>query len=205
MKKLIIPLIIIVLLAIGVYYYIFIYKVDNKTDNNNTDNKTTEVTAGNYKLINNPTKYQKTVFNELKEILETENYLGEDLASSIVKNFIAEFYTLSTVNSKEVRGTQFVPDVLKDRFVAFGSDVYNYYAYYTNKDDLEVKSIDITDVDVITYDYDDDLNEIDSVNDLEGFEITTDWKYKDNTENKTVVTIVKWDENYSVIKVDNEE
>ncbi len=204
-KKLLIPLIIILLITVGVSYYIFIYKESDNDSGNNNNNETTEVTAGIYKLVNKPTKYQKEIFNELKEILESENYEEEDLAVSLVKNFIVEFYTLSNVESKDVRATQFISDDLKERFVAFGSDVYTYYAYYENKDDLEVESIEVTDTEKISYDYKDDLGEIESKDNLDGYEITVNWKYKDNSEHESAVTIVKWDDNYSIVKVENKE
>ncbi len=199
MKKIFIILVFLGILVIG-NYYLFFYNKDDKNDNT----KEVEVTAGKYKLVSKPTKYQKKVFNELKDLVEAEEYDDEDLAECITKNFIAEFYTLSNVESRDVRGTQFVADDLKERFISFGQDIYNYYAYYTDKKSLEVKSIEITNTKAITYDYKDDLKKIPSKNDLKGYEITTNWSYKDNTNQKTVVTIVKWNEDYSIMKVNND-
>lgn len=162
-----------------------------------------EITISNYKLVKNPTNFQKEVFNELKTILEKEDYSNQELAEVLAKNFLVEFYNLSNVTSRDVRGLQFVATELQDRFKEFGWNIYNFYPYYENIKDLEITDVEITKTKAITYDYIDDLKVVPNRNDLSGYEVTFDWNYKDNVKNTTIITIVKWNENYSIIKVQN--
>ena len=206
-KNKIILLIIAILVAITM---LILLMLGNQKEENNTakedkveTKEENKVTAGSYTLVNAPTTYQRELFDELKDILDNSEATDQELAQILAKNFIAEFYTLSNVTSKDVRGTQFVPEVLRNRFVEYGNDIYNYYQYYTNRKDLEVTEITITNTKSIQYNYVDDLKQVASKSNLSGYEITMNWTYKDDSDYTTKVTIVKWDNNYSIVKVEN--
>ncbi len=196
-----------VLIVIGVSTFFILKSLFNGKKKIEIATKTppvaSKVTAGIYTMMEDSTNYQKAVFNELKVLLEQPSYTDQALAEVIAKNFIVEFYNLSNVNSKYVRGGQFVAPELKPRFETFGKDIYDYYQYYPNIKTLEVKDIKITNTKTITYDYIDDLKLVASKKGLNGYLLTVSWSYIDNTKNITKVTIVKWNENYSIVKVDN--
>lgn len=202
-KMIIIRLIVLFIIFIALFIGIKSYLNRNIDIPVEVNEEPIKVTAGIYTLIDNPTKYQSKVFNELKLLLEKETYSDEDIAKSITKNFIAEFYTLSNVKSKDVRGTQFVPIELRDRFKEFGSDIYDYYVYYINRADLEVVKANITKVQTTKYNYIDELKVIASKKDLAGYIMSVNWSYKNNKSYLTNITIVKWDDNYYIVKVDN--
>lgn len=207
---LLLALAITIVIMILVTWLVFFSKPNTeKNDQNNNDTNQNEVpkvekyTAGTYTRIDNPTAYQKEIFDELKNVIEDETFSDQALAEAISKNFIAEFYNLSNVSSKDVRGTQFVPTELVDRFKKFGADIYNYYQYYKNIKDLEVGNIEVANTKSITYNYKDDMGQIQPKSSLKGYEITVDWSYKDKTNYSTKITIVKWNDQYSVVKVTN--
>lgn len=154
-----------------------------------------------YKISSNATEYQITLNDELNELVETEGYDEKVLAQLIAKNFIAEFYTLSNVNSRSPGGLQFVPVELKERFEEFASDIYDFYSYYDNRDELIVSDITITNTKSITYTYDDDLNQIATKKNLSGYEITMTWKY--DTVNTTKLKVIKWNDEYGIVSVQN--
>jgi hypothetical protein len=175
----------------------------NKKETVEIPSDSEDVTASVYTLIKNPTNYQKEVFNELKTLLESKDYSDKDLALVLAKNFLVEFYNLSNVTSKDVRGLQFVATELQNRFKEFGWNIYNFYPYYENIKDLEITGATITKTKAITYDFVDDLKIVTNRNDLSGYEVTLEWYYKDEVKNTTIITIVKWDDSYSIIKVQN--
>ena len=201
-KKTIVLLIVLTIIAISSVILAISLANKNNTVDVPKDNEE-EVSISNYKLVKSPTNFQKEVFNELKAILEKEDYSNQELAEAIAKNFLVEFYNLSNVTSRDVRGLQFVASELQDRFKEFGWNIYNFYPYYENIKDLEIIDAEVIKTKAITYDYVDDLKIVANRNDLSGYEVTFEWHYKDNVKNTTTITIVKWDDNYSIIKVQN--
>lgn len=203
MKKKKIFIIIIAILVIGAAITFFLLMPKKEAPKNEEPKVEEKVTAGIYNRVINPTNYQKTIFEELKVAVSTTPVDEKALALAIAKNFMVEFYNLSNVTSKDVRAIQYVAIDLQDRYKAFGKEVYDYYLYYKNIKNLEVKNLEITLTKEIEYDYKDDLGLVKSKSDLPGYVITINWSYKDNTSYVTKLTIVKWDDNYSVVKVDN--
>jgi len=86
-----------------------------------------------YTLRRNPTEYQIELFELLvhahDQFYETES--DEDLksyASAIVRNFVADFFTLSNKNSRsDVGGLQFFTEDLVDNFRSFAIDEFYLY------------------------------------------------------------------------------
>ena len=89
--------------------------------------------ANDYELRNNATEYQRDLFNELLQASERYNLVSTDdsllsYASSIVQNFVADFFTLSNKNSRnDVGGSQFISSDVKDRFLE--SAINEFYLY----------------------------------------------------------------------------
>ena len=86
-----------------------------------------------YELRMNATEYQIELFEELIpahnqfEALGTDEAL-QDYASAIVKNFVADFFTLSNKESRsDIGGVQFFSDDVVDHFTADAMD--NFYLY----------------------------------------------------------------------------
>lgn len=112
--KIVLVLILINVLIIGGY---FIY-----LKNKNVEKKENEVLVVDqidsfgYVLDNNKNDYYKSIFKELKSVLNEKEINYEEYAKSITKLFVTDLYTLSTkVSSSDVGGKEFVyKDFQKD-------------------------------------------------------------------------------------------
>lgn len=97
-------LIVIIIAGIGV---IAVSKMVGNENNNPVGNSTVVSSSKEiYSIRSNATEYQKEVYEELKEALKSEDQ--QLIAEALVKNFVADFYTLSNKSIKnDVGGTQF--------------------------------------------------------------------------------------------------
>lgn len=80
-----------------------------------------------YVLDNNKNDYYKSLFQELKNVLNQEEINYEDYSKSIAKLFISDLYTLSNkVSSSDVGGLEFVySDFRKDFLSITKTTLYN--------------------------------------------------------------------------------
>lgn len=106
-----------------------------------------------YKLNSNATETQKLLFEELKTNLRDSETTPEILAGTIVKNFIADFYTWSNKQgSFDVGGLQYVyaPNTLYIQTEAkafFYKDLSHYINEFGSENLLKVSSVNIKYVD----------------------------------------------------------
>lgn len=72
--------------------------------------KTVDTIKGyDYKLAENETKYYKSLFKELKKILEKDALDEQEYAKVISQLFVADFYNLDNkVSKSDIGGTQFI-------------------------------------------------------------------------------------------------
>lgn len=102
-----------------------------------------------YVLSNSATDYQKTVFDELDEMLKKADKTDYDVVALIVKNYIADFYTWTNKQgSHDVGGLQFVfgPSTLyiqQEAKALFYKDVSYYMETYGAENLLEVENVNI--------------------------------------------------------------
>lgn len=197
-KKVILFFVIVIVILLGINFI-----TNKKPSTTILKEPKTILKADNYILLDKATSLQKKEFKKLKDIVENENSKDEDLVSAISINFLLEYYNFSNISGKEVNGTQYVPNELVERFKTFGKKIYNFYDY-NNVKELEIVDIDVVEMSKINYNFIDDLKEINDRKNLNGYELELKWKYKNNNYNNTVITIVKWDDNYCVIKLENQ-
>lgn len=92
-----------------------------------------ELPPTEYVLRRNPTEYQIELFEILAyahdQFYETESDADlKDYAAAIVRNFVADFYTLSNKSSRtDVGGIQFFSEDIEDNFRSYAIDTFYLY------------------------------------------------------------------------------
>ncbi|MCM1370804.1 MAG: hypothetical protein NC181_02795 [Clostridium sp.] len=77
----------------------------------------------NYKLESSATKYQKSLFKELSELLSKEDYSIEEYAKLISKLFVTDFYTLDNkLNKNDIGGLQYIYSYFKEDFISYSKE-----------------------------------------------------------------------------------
>ena len=118
----------------------------------------------------------KTYFEELKEVLNSEEVDMEKYASVLGKLFITDFYTLETkVTSSDIGGVEFVhPEILDNFKMNAGDTIYNHVknnVYGDRTQELpKVKSVEVISVEKNKYSY----NNVE----YDGFKLTLSWEYE---------------------------
>ncbi len=99
-------LIVIVALVIGVIMFL---TKDKKEDNTIKVETADKIEGYDYTLRSDATKYYKSLFKELKEVLEAEDIDEAKYADAVSKLFVADFFNLDNKMSKnDIGGLQFV-------------------------------------------------------------------------------------------------
>lgn len=131
MKKLrIIRNIVLVLILINVLviagYFVYIKKTDS-TKKEDTVLVVDKIDKFGYVLDNNQNDYYKTLFDELKDVLNQEEIDYSEYSKCISKLFISDLYTLSNkVSSSDVGGLEFVYSEFKKDFLSIAkTTLYN--------------------------------------------------------------------------------
>ena len=108
-----------------------------------------QINNNRYVLRDTATDVQKEYFNELKDLMENNTGTGEDIAGSIVKNFVADFYTFSNkLGQYDVGGMYYVfaPQrqtiyiQARDQFYKY---INNYINQYGAEALLEVENVEV--------------------------------------------------------------
>lgn len=103
-------LLIVILLVIGSIGFIVYKKMNKKVEPEIPQIEVVDsIDNFDYELNDNETEYYNGLFNELKDLLKTEDYDMFDYAVLVGKLFLADFYNLDNkVMKSDVGGTQFV-------------------------------------------------------------------------------------------------
>ena len=118
-KKITIFVVIVILLVLLIVSGILFLNKDKGNDSKKKKEiKTLETIKGyDYELKENETKYYKSLFKELKKVLEADEVDEEKYAQLVSQLFIADFYNLENKISKsDIGGTQFVYKDFRDDF-----------------------------------------------------------------------------------------
>lgn len=166
-------LIIVIISIIGVKVFKdFIIKDNKVISKNNLD--TLELYG--YTLDDMDSELYKEYFNELKDILSSEEVNFEEYAKVMVKLFVTDFYTLDTkLTSSDIGGVEFIPSDMVSNFkMNAGDTMYNHVKtniYGDRKQDLpKVKSVTIEDISELSYTY----NE----KEYSGYKVKASWEYE---------------------------
>lgn len=170
----------------------FIYK----TINQDTSIPKREINTDEYySLRNNATVYQKEIYKNLIEAIET-NAKSEEAVSLLAQNFVADFYTWTNKHRlNDVGGIQFVLEDLKtDAYKSAQDTIYQDVLYYveneTIQNTLEVESVNIKSLEKIQFFIHDEESEEEHFNEetwenmkgyyVDAYELSVNWTYIDN-------------------------
>lgn len=170
----ILVVLLIVVLSIGAYKYFF--KSDKKEEQKNVTTVVSTIEEYGYTLDDRDTEYMKTTYEELKNILSSEEIEEEEYAKTLAKLFIIDFYTLNNkINKYDVGSLEYILSDKVDMFKTKAMDtMYNDIIDNTYKDrvqelpeitNVEILSIETTEVEV-------------GEQTLEGYKIKMTYTYK---------------------------
>ncbi len=148
-------LVLCVLSIIAVVINIVVVANNSSSSDDVLDNKTTLTANAMYVVPSNPTKYQETLYKELSELIDGYDFDAQakddqknlDIVISVVKNFIADFYTWTNKSSSYSVGGQMF--VYGDQVITFQShardtyykDLDGYIAQYGRSNLPEVNEV----------------------------------------------------------------
>ena len=176
-KILLISIVVIILLAIlGV---VVVKSTPQKKENDEPVKVINEVEKFGYQLKETKSKRYKTMFDELKKILQEETVDEQKYVSKLTEMFIYDFYTLDDKTAKtDVGGVDFVYKGALENFLVKAQDTYYKYLesniYNNRNQDLpEVDTITIEGIINQAYAYGDK-------NDDNAFIVKANWTYTKN-------------------------
>lgn len=142
-----------------------------------------------YELNDNETEYYNKLFNELKDLLSTEDYDMFDYAVLVGKLFLADFYDLdSKVMKSDVGGIQFVYSDFRSDFISGAMDtVYRNVdsnVYGDRKQSLPVvDNVEKTSIERKLFEYNGDI-------DYDAYHVNLKISYKEDLGYPTDVLLV---------------
>lgn len=132
--NLFILLLVIFLIALLIILFSLVKKTFKKSSGKVEDVKVVDTIDNfEYSLEDNKTDYYKKLFNELKEILSSDNVNEEEYAKIITKLFVADFYDLNSKSSKsDIGGTKFIHSDFQSQFEKKAKSKEGIYYYVKN-------------------------------------------------------------------------
>ena len=99
-----------------------------------------EIEGYDYTLSSNATKYYKSLFKELKEVLEADEVDEAKYADLVTKLFVCDFYNLDNkINKNDIGGVQFVYKDFRDDFKKLAADsIYKNVSYGDREEELPI-------------------------------------------------------------------
>lgn len=184
-KKIIIVILAIIVLIAGVF--VIKQKLSGKKEQ--TVKVVDKLDKYGYTLEDNATSYQKELFKELKEVLNSKSIDEEAYAKLVSQSFLADYFSLNSKLSKNnVGGVQYVYKDYQDNCIKQSTDtVYKYVEsniYGNRKQELPVvKNVEVTNVTQDSYDY---LEETDD----KAFSVDLTITYEKDMGYQTTATLV---------------
>lgn len=148
-----------------------------------------EISEYGYQLKDNKSEAYKKLFQELKEVLESDSIDEEAYAKLISQMFIMDFYTLDDKVAKtDVGGADFVHSEEREDFLEQAMDtVYKYVEsnlYGDRKQELPtVKEVVVDQIETIEFDYLDQT-------DANAYQVSVSWDYKKDLGYETEATLI---------------
>lgn len=154
-RLLILFLLIIVIIAGGLWF--FLGRKEEKQPQTTTVVETLDDYG--YSLRSDATSLSKSLFEELKKVLNQEPINEEEYAKLVARSFIADFYTLDNkVTNNDVGGAQYFYSAVRDNFILSAQDsIYKYVEsdlYGDREQELPiVTAVDVVSVSQTSYTY----------------------------------------------------
>ena len=191
-KKKIVVLVILLLfifIGLGVYVYFKFMKPKPVEQQPTVFEVTNQIDSYGYTLEDRDTELFKTNFEELKSLLNEEDYDKEKYVSLVSKLFIIDLYTINNKISRyDVGGLEYVYSGARESLKSVAED--SIYKTVENNIDKsrtqklpEVSSIEVSSVETYTFKMPDDTTS-------EGYKVKLSWEYKESLGYDTSGTIV---------------
>ena len=160
-----------------------------------------------YYMRGNATEYEKSLFEELKEVLSIEDVVEEDYARIIAKLFISDLFTLSNkYSSSDISSSQYVYSSYQETFELMVKDTI-YANIEINLDSKRTQNLpSVTNIEVLSIDKDSFLLESEDL-ELEAFNIVANISYEEDLGYPTTyeIVMVKNNELLQVVKAQEVE
>lgn len=197
-KRLIILFVVIALLAIGCF---LIFKMLKKDDVQENVNVVDSISEYGYNLDDRDTELMKSTYEELKNILNSDEIDYEKYADTLARLFVIDLFTMNNkINKYDVGGTEYVyPDAIENFKLNVEDTIYKHMENNSSgkrKQNLpEVSSIDVLSTEVGEYTIGDTDTFDAYIVDL-AWEYASDLGYDDNA----TVTLVKMEDKLYVVE-----
>lgn len=197
-KRLIILFVVIALLAIGCF---LIFKMLKKDDVQENVNVVDSISEYGYNLDDRDTELMKSTYEELKNILNSDEIDYEKYADTLARLFVIDLFTMNNkINKYDVGGTEYVyPDAIENFKLNVEDTIYKHMENNSSgkrKQNLpEVSSIDVLSTEVGEYTISDTDTFDAYIVDL-AWEYASDLGYDDNA----TVTLVKMEDKLYVVE-----
>lgn len=184
-----ISLILVVIIIIGVKFTLEFLVKDDK--NVVTKKELDSLELYGYTLDDYDSDLYKEYFNDLKSTLNSKEVNYEDYAKEIVKLFVSDFYTLDNkLTSSDIGGVEFIPSDMVENFKMHAGDtMYNHVKTNIYGDRVQklpiVKSVEVTNIENITYTYKD--------KEYSAYKVNARWEYQEDLgyKNNEIFTLIK--------------
>ena len=182
-------LLLIIIIGLGVYVYFKFIKPKPVEQQPTVFEVTNQIDSYGYTLEDRDTELFKTNFEELKSLLNEEDYDKEKYVSLVSKLFIIDLYTIDNKISRyDVGGLEYVYSGARESLKSVAED--SIYKTVENNIDKsrtqklpEVSSIEVSSVETYTFKMPDDTTS-------EGYKVKLSWEYKESLGYDTSGTIV---------------
>lgn len=154
-KRFLIVLLIVLILATVILWFVF--GRGEKKQEPQTATVVETLDDYGYSLRSDATSLQKSLFEELKKVLNQEPINEEEYAKIVARSFIADFYTLDNkVTNNDVGGAQYFYSAVRDNFILSAQDsIYKYVEsdlYGDREQELPiVTAVEVTSITSTTY------------------------------------------------------
>ena len=174
-KKIIIVILVLLLITVGVFAYLKYNHKEETKEIKIVDN----ISKYGYKLKENKPEKYKTMFKELKEILNKDKVDEEEYVKKISEMYIYDFYSLKDKLAKtDIGGVDFVHKDVLENYLQNAQDTYYKYVesnlYNNRKQDLpEVSEITIEEVEQKSFSYNETTDE-------NAYYVNVKWSYTED-------------------------
>lgn len=199
-KVLLSILAILILIASGIFVYCKFFKTNSSSAPINTIKVTNSIDKYGYTLEDRDTALFKEKFEELKTLLNKEDYDKEEYVKLISQLFIIDLYTIDNKISRyDVGGMEYVYSKAQSSLKSVAENSL-YKTVENNLDNTRTQSLplvsDITVDDISSYDY-----TMPDDSEVSGYRVKLSWTYKTNMgyDTKGTLVLIPEGEKYGVV------
>lgn len=197
-KKIVICIILIIVIILGV----IVYKALPEKEEVPQVKVIRNIKEYDYSLNDNETELYKEEFDNLYNILDSDEVNYDEYAKCVAKLFIIDFYTLDNKLSKnDIGGSDFIKPVMRDNFIEEARSKFYKYLEVKSKNRTQKLPVvsEITEVllENTTFTYSD------KTVDENAYKVTISWNYKEDLgyEKETKMILVKEDKKLYIVEM----